>query len=483
MSVKRNEKRKEYDPKWESDVLTRSESAKFLNNYLEGLYGDNSSDEIYEESFVMCLNAEWGYGKTFLMKNWADDLKNELAHPVIYFDAWKNDFSDDPLLAFISELEISLKEYEKRIPQGKRLVKNVIETAKGAVTPALKTLSKLAFKKVVGEGSDEIFEMFNATSDSLVENYMKNALEDHNKRKNKIEDFSKTLGKLLNALQAHGEVILPMYIFVDELDRCKPSYAIELLEGIKHIFGTAGVFFIIAANKAQLCHSIRAIYGSEFDSITYLQRFFDQEYQIPKPDYSKFAELLINKKYRLNTLEIEKLNIDYDLAKSFAVLSEGFQLSLRAQDQVAKQLKAIQLSNTIKKPVHHWFLLFLMMFKIKNELDYESYLNLKEVDEGRKIISKNFNMREIIGEVNAGTPYESRRDNMSVLDLISVYFKWENKNANELRKESFTGTTKNRIPLSLREHEAKFPTYKENEHYPLSIGNYRQIIKQAGQLI
>lgn len=473
-----------YEPKWPSDVLNRSESAKFLTDYLNRLYGDSSADGIYEDSFVMCLNAEWGYGKTFLIRNWADDLKNKLKHPVIYFDAWKNDFSDDPLLAFISELEIALKEYEDQIPQGKQLVSNVIEIAKGAITPTLKTISKIAFKKIVGEGPEVIFELFNSASEGAINNYMRCSLEEHNKRKEKIKDFSDALGDLLNNLKKKDKTKLPMYIFIDELDRCKPSYAIELLEGIKHIFGTKGVFFIVATNKNQLSHSIKAIYGSKFDSVTYLQRFFDQEYQIPKPNFKEFAKLLIEEKYRLTTLNIEKLGLVYDLTQSFSILSECFELSLRAQDQVAKQLKAIEISNVLKYPVHHWFLLFLMMFRIKNETDYESYLELKDLEDGRSILRRNFKSTEIMGNVGSGFGGEpAKSGSINLIDLLRNYFFWENKSKSSLQYENPSNDTLGRIILSLKANEAIQENYNGKKLSSISISFYRQIIKQAGQLI
>ena len=49
---------------------------------------------------------------------------------------------------------------------------------------------------------------------------------------------------------------------VDELDRCRPSYAVELPEVVKHLFTVDGVVFVIAVNRAELTHSIRALYGT-----------------------------------------------------------------------------------------------------------------------------------------------------------------------------------------------------------------------------
>ncbi|QDE47832.1 hypothetical protein EIN43_17235 [Enterobacter hormaechei] len=66
---------------------------------------------------------------------------------------------------------------------------------------------------------------------------------------------------------------MPTFIFIDELDRCRPNYAIDMLETIKHLFDINNVVFVIATDKEQLSHSICSVYGSGFDATRYLDRF------------------------------------------------------------------------------------------------------------------------------------------------------------------------------------------------------------------
>ena len=72
--------------------------------------------------------------------------------------------------------------------------------------------------------------------------------------------------------------------FIDELDRCRPTFAIELLEVIKHLFNIDNCIFIISIDKEQLSHSVSTIYGQNMDTIGYLRRFFDLDYRLPKLD-------------------------------------------------------------------------------------------------------------------------------------------------------------------------------------------------------
>ena len=81
-----------------------------------------------------------------------------------------------------------------------------------------------------------------------------------------------------------------MVVFIDELDRCKPDYAIHLLERIKHYFGNERITFIFSLNMDELQHTIRKFYGNDFDACRYLERFFDFRIELPKPDMRRFYD-------------------------------------------------------------------------------------------------------------------------------------------------------------------------------------------------
>ena len=86
---------------------------------------------------------------------------------------------------------------------------------------------------------------------------------------------------------------LPVVVCVDELDRCRPNYAIEFLEISKHIFDVDGVAFVLAVNMTELAKSVQVMYGNSFDSKTYLRRFVDHALYLPKPDRTSFVNNLL----------------------------------------------------------------------------------------------------------------------------------------------------------------------------------------------
>ena len=468
--------------KWEGDELNRIESAEFLTRYLNNLYSENSED-IYLDNFVLNLNAEWGFGKSFFIRNWSNDLKSA-DHPVVYFDAWKNDFSNDPLLAFIAELQESLKEYSKNIPKGKILVQSTLKAAKHAIAPTLGILLNAASKKITGESLDNITA---ALSGEKISALVDESIKSHNDKKEAIEDFKKSLVSLIIAFQESQSFSLPMYIFIDELDRCKPTYAIELLEGIKHIFGVKGIYFIIATNKSQLVHSISAVYGNNFDANGYLKRFFDQEYALPKPDNESFTKYLV-KEYRLGSssnfytpIKAGTSDMQDNVIKTLSLLTNAFHLSLRDQKQVFRQFKAIVLSSKLKL-IHILYLMFLIMFKQKHEQEFNQFIETLDTEESKRVLAQILDSKITFDGYshNNERNHSPTKSQIQLIRVIEKYKSYDQKNAIAIEQSSHSGTLAE-IQNKLREEHPS--NYYPDRFYELSISSYAQLVCQAGQLL
>ena len=107
-----------------------------------------------------------------------------------------------------------------------------------------------------------------------------------------VEAFRGVLQNMANALSKSREN-RPLIVVIDELDRCRPSYAVELLETAKHLFAVNNIIFVLAVNRTELAHSIKALYGSGFDAEGYLGRFFDVDFLLPAPDRKAFINALL----------------------------------------------------------------------------------------------------------------------------------------------------------------------------------------------
>ena len=307
----------EEDP-FGSDRLGRQESAEVLTRIVSRIEGP----------CVLALDAPWGYGKTTFLKMWEAWLRQEAqGFPVVAcFNAWETDFTNHPFLALSSELTKELKSAVETTPiPGFNTFKRAGKKLLRAAIPAI---PQLAGSLIPGGGAavEAVLSVLSAAASD------KTDTNDYLEAKEAIEDFKKALGELAQGL---GK---PLVIMIDELDRCRPSYAVELLEVAKHLFAVDNVVFVLAVNRAGLAHSVKALYGSCFDAEGYLRRFFDLDFQLPKPGRDQFVDALLNTTGLASILESQGLDEpDYAMRFLKAFLGSSDR-SLREIQQAAHRL-------------------------------------------------------------------------------------------------------------------------------------------------
>jgi hypothetical protein len=104
-----------------------------------------------------------------------------------------------------------------------------------------------------------------------------------------------------------------LVLFIDELDRCKPDYAVRLLERIKHYFSNDLVTFVFSVNLDELQHTIKRYYGNEFDACRYLDRFFDLRISLPPANLTRYYQKigLNNGSYVYEKVCKEVINVNH----------------------------------------------------------------------------------------------------------------------------------------------------------------------------
>lgn len=231
------------------------------------------------DGLVLAINNEWGTGKTTFVRMWEQQLKN-VGYTTLYFNAWEHDFDNNPLVALLSELKSILPVKDNE--QFKSLVK------KGAViTKALLPALILALVKKHFD-SETLNKVLEKSSEAAAE-ILQDEIEDYAQKKKGLLEFRNELEKFVKAHSEHR----PMVFIVDELDRCRPDYAVQMLEHIKHFFNVRGIIFVLSIDKIQLGNAIRGFYGSDkIDADNYLRRFIDLEYSIPNPSAKLFCQYL-----------------------------------------------------------------------------------------------------------------------------------------------------------------------------------------------
>lgn len=302
-----------------SDLLGRIHSAEVLTRIVSRIKGP----------CVMAIDAPWGYGKTTFLTMWAKWLRQEeQGFPIVaFFNAWETDFTNRPFLALSSELTKELESSIKKTPiSGFRKFRKTASKLLRVAIPAMPTLAG----SLVPAGApafEAFFSMLSAAASRETDT------NDYQEAKEAIARFKVALGELAQGLDK------PLVIMIDELDRCRPSYAIELLEVAKHLFAVDNVVFVLAVNRSELFHSVKALYGSDFDAEGYLRRFFDLDFQLPRPDREPFVEEALKTTKLTSILMARGRSEDPDSIKALLRAFLGSpELSLRRVQQAVHRL-------------------------------------------------------------------------------------------------------------------------------------------------
>lgn len=349
-----NRKIDEYFP---ADKLDRAKYATFLTRLLiqEG-FDENRPQKEQKRNYVLNLNAEWGAGKTYFLKRWSQELKN---FPVVYVDAWQQDYSDDPFLTVISGI---IKQLQLQAKFDITIPKSAVSMFK-AVAPAI---AQGLTKKISGIDIDELHALL--FSDNEIDNdqnhntnkltgsdfspavkaLAQNLIKDHEAKNKSIEVIKSKLADWVSKFEKQEGKSLPIFIFIDELDRCRPSYAVEMLETIKHIFDVEGIVFVVATDTEQLQHTIKSIYGEGFDAKIYLGRFFNSRYSLKRPvlkgflsvhsDTTKFESAYLESK---NIELLPRTETPETALANISVVLDAFKVSARTAIQITERITAI----------------------------------------------------------------------------------------------------------------------------------------------
>ncbi len=343
-SLKLQEPSVSSDDPWKDDALDRREISETLTSLVT-----NEPD-----SLVISLSGDWGTGKTFFLRRWQEELKKKNIN-TIYFNAWEDDFCDDPLVAIVGQLSEAF---------GTKGYKNLKELAK----PLFKQSFLATVKSATGVSLDKILDTL---ADSVLERYTT-----QRETKDKLRGLLSDL-----ACEVKNETRYPLVFIVDELDRCRPTFAVELLERVKHIFNVENIIFVFGVNREELCSAVSSIYGN-IKSDIYLRRFFDREFFLPETNRKIFCEFLI-RRYKLKPLFegiSEEFNnkvhvIDFNYFTSFIPdLCRHFRLSLRDIDYCIRSI--VFIGKKIKGS-HYMFPLpacALVILRLMNERLYKKFM-------------------------------------------------------------------------------------------------------------
>ena len=324
-----------------------------------------------QSPLVMGLDSPWGGGKTTFIEMWEQYLKHE-GHRCLVLNAWKNDFADDPLLSLLAQINQwvspDMKDtWEKVKKYTSILVKKLPMTIGKQISPAGFNLGEIA--KDLGE--------------ALSENPEQHLIELHQETLNSMNIFRESLKEILASQSDEQENFV---IFIDELDRCNPHYAVAMLERIKHLFDIEGLVFVLAINTEQLATGFQGVYGPNFDGRGYLRRFIDFDYRLAKTRLKKYIDAKFNSPF-IQSLAEER-GFTRRIGEASAALeffSRRFEYQPRDANQLITRVKIMMLSVSGSRDFQPLLAVCLLVLRLENYALYkkfvESPLNANDVIE------------------------------------------------------------------------------------------------------
>ena len=304
------------DEIWAGDLFERRQESEDLIGYLESIAARPAIRED-GHAHVLAVDAPYGEGKTYFLRRFARHMA-AAEHPVAFVDAWVDDLEDEPLVALAATLQRAMEPYttkhpsvEERVAEFTRKAGRVAKIA--GIGFGKRVLALAVTQGAVGAMGEELTsgsggvatankDAAKDTGKGLVSDVegalaiatpsMEARIAKFREGQDAILAMKASLSAIVDSLAELG-IKTPITIVIDELDRCRPTYAIKLLEEVKHLFDVSGVAFVLGLHAGQLTSSVKAAYGAEFEAQSYLRRFFNRRYSLRPAELEKLVGVLM----------------------------------------------------------------------------------------------------------------------------------------------------------------------------------------------
>jgi hypothetical protein len=305
------------------DLLERQAFCQNLERFLL------TEHDFVEGSLIVSLHAPFGFGKSTTVRMWLDDLRNRRATDPslprsVLINAWESDYCGDPLVAIISAITTALADATD--PEPKQ------EEAK-AIREGLKDVGWMALGLANGFIGSQLGVDVVAAGELAERKRAERAGEPPTNILEGFEAKQHALGALKSNLRKafEGENVRALVV-IDELDRCRPDYAIHYLETIKHIFDIHGIAFVLAVDELQLGSAATVLFGQRLVASEYFRKFFHRSISLPKANERAVGTFTVDLAKRFFVKAGKRAcgyTADARLIRELSRLLLGYQLSLR----------------------------------------------------------------------------------------------------------------------------------------------------------
>lgn len=300
------------------DLFEREALAERLSGLLESL----------PDGAVMAIDAPWGEGKSWFARHWHAVLEKKGFRSAL-IDCFQQDYVDDPFALFAGEFLALAKKGKpevrtKLLEAGKKVGASLLPIAAKLTVSTLGHL--VVGNAALGDDIAQAIEKADEKGGEQLEKLVARAMEEHETNKRSVKGFRTALANLASESEK------PVVIFVDELDRCRPDFAVHAVERIKHFFDVPGIIFVLLVNRKQLAASVRGVYGEGVDAEAYLAKFVHLSLTLPKRLSLERGKPNDNTRFVVAELErygFPQSTATQDFANALGLCSTVFNMSLR----------------------------------------------------------------------------------------------------------------------------------------------------------
>ena len=352
-----------------------------------------------DDNFCLALNGSWGSGKSFVIELLQDKLSKHEEYIVVHYDAWKNNFYSDPLIAMLYSIADTLEKtfFDKK---EKRAKKTAVKLVKNAAEDALAEAAKS--KGYVGFIARAILKIRN-----VIKEYKKTALTNDST----FEEYESYANFLHNTVEQLNEITaqkiikdkqIRFVVFVDEIDRCLPNEQLMVLERMHHLFAIKNCAVIVALNKDVIHKNIDINYGGNGED--YLRKFFQYNFELSANAFVLFKNELIDIFYKINDARKEPIiakGVDFLINDLVQVAQESVEY-INNRDVKKFFNDANRLMSVIAPlyPALIWFALKLLFYRMFSQKHYQMIVEPDGID-SMPITDLSFFYREKIAEKGA----------------------------------------------------------------------------------
>lgn len=248
--------------------------AKPVGERLANIVGD------VEGHAAIVLDGPWGSGKSVFARQWAGLLRQR-GHAVVYFDAFEHDHLDDAFFPLFGQFLDASDAGGSRFESARTFL---IKKATPVVKAMPRIAGDMALRAGIGISLAELRQHVDDVTDAQaddIETLIEESLKQAAAQVECVNGFRDALAAAVSGALNGEQSKAPLVFVIDELDRCRPSYALSVLERIKHLFAVDGICFVLVTHLDGLADMVRRAYGLK-EADRYLDKFFQLRFDVPR---------------------------------------------------------------------------------------------------------------------------------------------------------------------------------------------------------